>query len=320
MADNTNLQSAKNAKFDEFYTLEPTIEEELCHYTGGREDLGIPNQFRGRSVFCNCDDPEWSNFWKYFVKNFHEIGITRLISTHYEKDGARSYSLEYFGDRDDSGDPVFVRTDLKGDGDFRSDECLKLLDEADIVVTNPPFSIFREYINILINHGKKFVILGNMNNITYKDIFPHIKEGRLRLGVNSGAMEFRVPDSFDRNNAYEKDGLKYAKFGNICWYTNLEHYKMHEFLELFGTYTGNEDRYPKYDNFDAIEVGKLNYIPGDYYGPMGVPVTILQHFNKDQFKILGNLGSYAADGYSLSPAIYVEGRKIFKRILIQRVK
>ena len=287
MAKNSNLQDAKKAKFDEFYTLEQPIHDELYYYTEDCEDKGLHNQFKGKTVLCNCDDPEWSNFWKYFVRSFEHIGITRLISTHYEKDNKSSYVLKYFGEKDADGEPIFKRTDLQGNGDFRSEECLKLLDEADIVVTNPPFSIFREYINTLIEHKKEFVILGNMNNITYKDVFPHIKEGRLRLGVHSGSMEFRVPDYFEKDNVYEKDGVKYAKFGNICWYTNLEHYRMHEFLELNATYKGNEEKYPKYDNYDAIEVGKIDDIPSDYDGTMGVPITILQYFNADQFKIEG---------------------------------
>ena len=296
MGNNVNLQVAKSDKFDEFYTLEQSIIDELQHYT---------DQLKDKVIYCNCDNPTQSNFWKYFVENFDRIGIKKLISTHYDYP---TYKMEYDG-RD------FLKTDLEGNGDFRSQECLKILDESDIVVTNPPFSIFREYINILIEHHKQFLVLGNMNCITYKDIFPHIKEGRLRLGVNSGSMTFKVPEFFDRNNVYEKDGVKYAKFGNICWYTNLEHYKMHNFIKL--DYEYSEDKYPKYDNYDAIEVSKVSIIPKDYAKPMGVPVTFLQYYNPNQFEILGNLGSYGVDGYSLSPAVYVDGKKKFKRILIQ---
>ena len=172
MAKNGNLQDAKKAKFDEFYTLEQPIHDELYHYTEDREDKGLHNQFKGKTVLCNCDDPEWSNFWKYFVRSFEHIGITRLISTHYEKDNKPSYMLEYFGEKDANGEPVFKRTDLQGNGDFRSEECLKLLDEADIVVTNPPFSIFNEFVTTLITKGKQFVILGSMSKITNKDVFP----------------------------------------------------------------------------------------------------------------------------------------------------
>lgn len=318
MASNLNLQKAKNDKFDEFYTLEKPIYDELQYYTEDKEYPISRNQFRGKIVFCNCDDHEWSNFWKYFVNNFDHIGLKKVISTHFEKDGNPSYKMEYDGTKNKNGNPVFITTPLYGNGDFRSDECVSILDEADIIVTNPPFSIFREYINMLIVHGKQFLILGNMNNITYKDVFPHIKEGRLRLGVHNGNMEFRVPDTFEKNNVYEKNGVKYAKFGNICWYTNLEHYRMHEFLDLNGKYKKNEGKYPKYDNYDAIEVGRLGDIPSDYYAPMGVPITFLQYFNHEQFDILGNLGSYAVDGYSLSGSIYIDGRKVFKRILIQR--
>lgn len=296
MSNNVNLQIAKSDKFDEFYTLEQSIIDELQHYT---------DQLKNKVIYCNCDNPTQSNFWKYFVENFDRIGIKKLISTHYDYP---TYKMEYDGHD-------FFKTDLEGNGDFRSQECLQILDESDIVITNPPFSIFREYINILIKHHKQFLILGNMNCITYKDIFPHIKEGRLRLGVNSGSMTFKVPEYFDRNNVYKKDGEKYAKFGNICWYTNLEHYKMHNFIKLDMEY--DSKTYPKYDNYDAIEVGKVSNIPKDYIEPMGVPITFLQHYNAEQFEILGNLGSYAVDGYSLSPAVYVNGKKKFKRILIR---
>lgn len=317
MAKNANLQDAKKAKFDEFYTLEQPIHDELYHYTEDRDDLGIHNQFKNKVVFCNCDDPEWSNFWKYFVRNFEHIGIKKVISTHFEADGSPSYKMEYDGTKDSDGNPVFVKTNLIGNGDFRSDECIAILDEADIVVTNPPFSIFREYINTLIAHGKQFVILGNMNALKYKEVFPFIKERKLWLGTSNGSMEFRVPDYFEKDNVYEKDGVKYAKFGNICWYTNMEHYRMREFLELNDEYKGNEQKYPKYDNYDAIEVGRLDDIPCDYFGVMGVPITIMQKFNPDQFEIVGEFNHGCDNQYDLAAPI-LNGKQLFPRIAVRR--
>lgn len=321
---NKNLVDAKKAKFDEFYTLEQPIHDELYYYTEDREDMGIRNQFRDKIVFCNCDDPEWSNFWKYFVRNFEHIGLKKVISTHFEKDDKSSYKLEYDGTKDTEGKPVFVKTWLVGNGDFRSDECVAILDAADIVVTNPPFSLFNDYIRLLISHEKQFVIIGSMNKITNKDIFPLIKNMQVHLGVNNGGMSFRVPDYFDKDNVFEEDGVKYAKFGNICWYTNLEHYKMHELLELNDVYFGNEDKYPKYDNYDAIAVNRLDDIPKDYFGQMGVPGTILQKFNSDQFEIIGSsadlAGEICIDGkVKKRPGrFYLNNKRLFERIVIRR--
>ena len=309
MSNNSNMNKAKSVKYDEFYTQLSDIENELKYYK---------EHFLGKVVYCNCDDPEWSNFWKYFVINFNHIGLKRLISTHYEMDGSSSYSLEYFGDKDKDGQDVFVRKELIGDGDFRSEECLALLDESDIVVTNPPFALFREYIKTLIEYNKQFLIIGNMNNVTYKDIFPYIKQGKLKLGVHSGSMDFRVPDEFDKDNTYYKDGIKYAKFGNICWYTSLDHYKQHEFLELNAEYKGNEDNYPKYDNYDAININRLDDIPNDYFGVMGVPLTILQHYNSEQFRIKG-IDRYVEDNPRFGHRFKIDGKEIYARILIERM-
>lgn len=256
---NSSLHAAKRAKNDEFYTQLSDIEKELRHYK---------QHFKGKVVFCNCDDPEWSNFWKYFTLNFEHLGLAKLVATHYAQ-GEPSYKLEYFG----VGQPP-VQTPLIGDGDFRSDECVELLKEADVVVTNPPFSLFREYVAQLVEHQKQFLIIGNNNAITYKEIFKHIKENRLWLGVSPRSMQFKQPDGS-------------LKDVNACWFTNLPHQKRNEELILFRTYAGNENLYPKYDNYDAIEVSKVTDIPVDYAGVMGVPITFLDKYNPEQFEIVG---------------------------------
>lgn len=215
MAGNQSLHRANRAKNDEFYTQLTDIEKELRHYK---------QHFKDKVVFCNCDDPEYSNFWKYFQNNFYFLGLKKLVSTHYNIDGTPSYKMEIM--RTDKGNqvgiPDYVKTPLVGNGDFRSDECVEILKEADIVVTNPPFSLFREYIAQLIEYDKKFVIIGNQNAITYKENFKLIKEGRIWLGNNYGSHTFSVPLSFEQKNTYFENGKKYAKFGNICWFTNLD--------------------------------------------------------------------------------------------------
>lgn len=290
-ASNSSLQTAKRSKNDEFYTQLTDVEKELQHYE---------RHFNGKVVFCNCDDPAWSSFWKYFKGKFADLGLKKLVATHYES-GTRSYKLEYFGE----GEPL--KTFLDGDGDFRSPECLTLLAEADIVVTNPPFSLFREYVAQLMEHGKQFLIIGNSNAITYKETFRFIRDNQLWLGATA-PKSFKQPDGTLKT------------FGNICWFTNLEQKKRNEELTLFRRYLGNEGLYPKYDNYAAIEVSKVSDIPLDYSGVMGVPITFLGKFNPEQFEIIGNLGSYAPDGYSLSSAIYVSGNKVFKRIAIRNKK
>lgn len=314
---NQNLNAAIKARYDEFYTLSATIEKELSFYTQEIQ----PNQcnhFRDKTVFCNCDDPEYSNFWKYFVTNFEKIGLRKVISTHFEFSGDASYKLEYTGNKDEHGVVLFSKTKLNGNGDFRSDECRQILDEADIIVTNPPFSLFREYVRMLIEHGKQFLIIGNMNALKYKDIFPYMKERKMWLGVNNGAMIFRVPEEFDRNNVFIKDEIKYAKFGNICWYTNLEHYKIHELLPLTSTYHGNEEKYPKYDTYDAIEIGKIKEIPADYDGIMAVPITILLKLNPEQFEIVGEFNHGCDNEYDLAAPV-INGKQKFPRIAIRRL-
>jgi hypothetical protein len=263
-ASNSSLHTAKRVKNDEFYTQMPDIENELKHYK---------SQFKGKVVFCNCDDPSWSSFWIFFTRKFEEWGLTKLVSTHYEQ-GTESYKLEcvFNGEK-----LVEHRTELKGDGDFRSLESLAILAEADIVVTNPPFSLFREYVAQLIENDKKFLIIGNSNAITYKETFKLIKGNQLWLGATAPKV-FKQPDG----------SLKV--FGNICWFTNLEHKKRNEELTLFRRYADKDGQYSKYDNYDAIEVSKVKDIPCDYTGYMGVPITFLGKHNPSQFEIvaLGN--------------------------------
>jgi len=276
------MHKAKNAKNDEFYTQLSDIEKELGHYK---------EHFKGKSVFLNCDDPTESNFWRYFSMNFEFLGLTRLVATHYERDKP-SYKLEITADVNGDGktdNMDTVKTPLKQNGDFRSPECIELLKKADIVVTNPPFSLFREYLTLLMEHNKKFLIIGNMNAITYKETFKFIKVNELWLGIMS-PKEFMEPSG------------NIKKFGNIKWFTNLDTRKHHEELILWKTYKDNEADYPTYDNYDAINVDKVKDIPIDYDGAMGVPITFLDKFNPEQFEIIGF--THRNDPYNLKIKTY----------------
>lgn len=317
-SSNSNLHKARNAKKDEFYTRLEDIENELKHYRG---------HFKDKTVFLNCDDPEESNFWFYFSRNFDFLGLQRLIATHYTGLGSDnpppSYVLELHRPTDGSKTDVEspVRTDLEGDGDFRSDEAIEYLKQSDIVVTNPPFSLFREYVEQLMEYEKKFVILGNMNAITYKEFWPYIQRDEMWLGMHSGDMAFRVPGSYEpRATRYwvDEDGQKWRSLGNALWFTNLDNPRRHEDIILFRHYEGNEEQYPKYDNYDAIEVSKVANIPVDYKGYMGVPITFLGKHNPDQFEILG-LANSARHLGPITWRTIVDGRKIYNRILIKRV-
>lgn len=281
MAKNLNLVSAKRAKNDEFYTLIGDVERELDHYS---------NHFRDKIVLLNCDDPETSAFWQYFEMNFDFLGLKKLISTHYHPT-EQTYKLELIRGNDLNGDGKVdgvdkVKTKLEGNGDFRNAECLELLDEADIVVTNPPFSIWREFLATLIEHEKKFLILGNQNAITYKEVFPLFMENRMWLGMNSGSMSFRIVEDYDTGTIVAgEDGQRYAKLGNIAWFTNLDIPRLHKPLPLDKKYTPGE--YPMYVNCDAINVDKVVDIPCDYYGLMGVPITFMGNYCPEQFEIVG---------------------------------
>lgn len=309
MAGNVSLGAAKSARQDEFYTQLTDIEKELRHYK---------QHFRGKTVLCNCDDPYESNFFKYFVLNFNRLGLKKLISTCYagspiagqqlptyevtgekEKTTFRPYKAVVTSVYDTNGDggvdmfdvaELFKTgenklTELEGNGDFRSEECLALLDEADIVVTNPPFSLFRDYVAVLMEHQKKFIIIGNQNAITYKEIFKLMMHDKMWLG-STAPKEFIIPsDSGIRKNTYVRsDGIILAKFGNVCWFTNLDLKKRHEEMILVKHYSPED--YPKYENYNAINVNKAVDIPCDYDGVMGVPITFVDKYNPDQFEII----------------------------------
>lgn len=284
------FRDAKVAKEDEFYTQLADIENELKHYK---------EHFRGKTVLCNCDDPRVSNFFHYFSYNFEKLGLKRLITTCYKSqnrdlfstnDSERAIWLEYFGDRNGNlvPDPEEIGINyFNGDGDFRSPECIELLKQADIVVTNPPFSLFREYVAQLMKYEKKFVILGNQNAITYKEIFPYLKDNKMWLGSSLSFAKFKVPNYYEPRATrfwVDEEGQKWRSMGNICWFTNLDIAKRHEDLILYKIY--NPDEYPSYDNYNAIEVRKVAEIPMDYYGVMGVPITFMDKYNPEQFEIV----------------------------------
>lgn len=316
-SSNKNLHKANVAKNDEFYTQLTDIENELRHYK---------NQFRGKIVFCNCDDPKESNFVKYFSMNFEHLGLKKLIATHYKEANLFThespYKLEYTGDKNGNRIPdqnEFI-TKMISDGDFRNKECIKLLKEADIVVTNPPFSLFREYVAQLMEYNKKFLILGDQNAITYKETFGFIKEDKIWPGYDNGGTKwFQVPMDYDISTESRKkivNGVKFFSMGRIMWLTNLDTKKRHEKMMLYKKYTPEE--FPKYDNYDVINVNKVSDIPKDYDGVMGVPITFIDKYNPEQFKILGIANSARWIGYKCLTLI--NGKKIYNRILIKQKK
>lgn len=350
MAGNSNLRNADKAKNDEFYTQLEDIELELKHYR---------KHFAGKTIFCNCDDPYESNFFKYFAMNFNYLGLKKLIATCYmgspvmgeqfdqlslfdilpsEENVPKKhpYKIEITEVIDINGDGAVdlidveyllrnknnVLTLLDGDGDFRSPECVELLKQADIVVTNPPFSLFREYVAQLIEYDKKFLVIGNKNAITYKEIFPLLKENNMWTGYRgfSGGMWFYS----DYEGKTEKviDNKKVINVPSI-WFTNLDHKKRHEELELYKRYTPEE--YPKYDNYNAINVDKTAEIPEDYYEEIGVPITFLDKYNPDQFEIIDGIGRYSIlDNENTKKAgkylSMIDGKAKFFRIVIKRRK
>lgn len=288
-----SIDKAKAAKKDEFYTQLEDINNELRHY---RE------HFRGKTVLCNCDDPRISNFFTYFAYNFEFLGLKKLITTCYKNQNMDLFSqnqseqavyLVYEGDKNGNNIPdaeeIGVKP-LKGDGDFRSKECIELLKEADIVVTNPPFSLFREYIGQLMEYGKKFIVIGNVNALSYKEIFPLVKNNKVWLGasIHSGDRKFWVPADYELKAAgcgIDDNGMKFIRVKGVRWFTNLDYKERHENLILYKTYSPEE--YPRYINYDAIEVSKTELIPCDYDGVMGVPITFMDKYNPDQFEIIG---------------------------------
>jgi len=307
------LHLSRDGKTDEFYTQISLIEKELRHY----KDF-----FRGKIVFCNCDDPEESNFWKYFELNFEQLGLKKLISTHYETD-TPSYKLELTRDINNDGKVNaldIVHTPLRQNGDFRSPECKEIMQSADVIVTNPPFSLFREYVAQLMEYGKLFIIIGNQNAITYRDILPYFIENKIWLGYISGHFWFRVPNDYEvKKTDFKIDevGMKWRRMGNICWFTNIDIEKRHENMTLFRNYT--PDKYPKYDNYDAINVDRTVDIPCDYFGIMGIPITFIDKHNPEQFKLIGD--SRYHDGQDFSDDINViNGKTLYRRLLIRRCK
>lgn len=293
MPTNANLNKAKNAKNDEFYTQLTDVSKELMHYK---------HHFKNKIVLCNCDDPTWSAFWKYFHLNFSVLGLKKLISSHYDKNNP-TYKMEYTGG-DDNDIEVGVKTPLEGNGDFRNQECLDLLDEADIVVTNPPFSLFREYVAVLMKHKKKFLVIGNINAVAYKEFFPLLKNDDVWIGC-SRPSEFIMPNGQTKK-------LK----GIMRWFTNLDIQKSHEKLILRKKYTPEE--YPKYDNYDAINVNKVSDIPVDYDGVMGVPITFMDKYNPDQFEIIGSDHYTVPKEFLVGGRFAINGERLYARILIRK--
>jgi len=341
---NKNLHKASQAKKDEFYTQLVDIEKELKYYK---------EQFRGKIVYCNCDDPFESNFFKYFAANFNALGLKKLITTSYAKSPIVGEQLPLFEveglklsnknkepfkieikevlDRDKNGainldDVKYLlkhdkntATPLKGNGDFRSEECIELLKEADIVVTNPPFSLFREYVAQLMEYNKKFLILGQQGAIIYKEFFPLIKENRVWLGYeNGGTKWFQVPMDYDIPTESRKkiiNNVKYFSMGSVNWYTNLYVAKRYKEFIMYKNYSLKE--YPKYDNYNAININRYIDIPKDYEGEMGVPITFLDKYNPDQFEIIG-LDRYTSKNGDKD--FTINGKLLFRRLLIKKKK
>ncbi len=323
---NKNLNKAKSSKKDEFYTQLTDIEKEMKHYK---------KHFKNKVVYCNCDDPRVSNFFHYFSYNFEKLGLKKLIATCYKNQNLDLFSknkseqaiyLEYEGDKNGNNIPdkeeIIVKP-LSGDGDFRSAESVELLKQSDIVVTNPPFSLFREFISQLINFNKKFIVLGNQNAIIYTEIFPFIRDNKLWLGVDNGGTKwFQVPQDYEiktKTRIKTNNGKKFFSMGSIMWYTNLDTKKRHEELILYKKY--NPEEYPKYDNYDAIEVAKYSEIPMDYDGVMGVPITFLDKYNPKQFEIIGSNRGIGQDPNGVyGRGSFINGKETFKRLFIRNKK
>ncbi len=292
MTSKSGLRKADSERNDEYYTQISDIEKELFHY----KDF-----FENKTILCNCDDPRVSNFFRFFALNFNNFKLKRLITTCYKNQDADLFSqhncekavwIDYRGNPNDSTSTDFSTIEIKqlnGDGDFRSQECIEILKQADIVVTNPPFSLFREYLGQLMKYEKNFLIIGNVNAITYKEVFPLIRDNKLWLGpsISSGDRKFNVPDDYPLYAAgcgIDPDGRRFIRVKGVRWFTNLDHNKRHEELDIVCRYSPEE--YPHYDNYDAIDVGKTADIPCDYNGAMGVPITFLDKYNPEQFDII----------------------------------
>lgn len=367
---NDNLHKAKADKNDEFYTQFSDIQKEMNAYLEYNPDV-----FKNKTILLPCDDPEWSNFTKFFAQNFERFGLKKLISTSYannkkslvyvqlslfERESPQfdakktnSHGKIFILDKDENKSGKIDINDLKwnyldGDGDFRSEEVKKLREEADIIITNPPFSLFREFLNWILETKKQFLIIGNQNVITYRDVFPLLKDNKIWIGYNTGGQTFLVPDDFEKDNAFiAEDGKKYAKFGNICWFTNIEHGRRHQPLKLmtmednikYSKHKELKRGYLKYENYDAIEVPHVDAIPSDYKFKMGVPITFMAQYNPEQFKIIGMAHGDAGVALGLKPYdralkklnpglrdgdlyILIDGKPIlpYRRILIEWIQ
>lgn len=352
MRENSGLTAAKSAKNDEFYTQFVDIQKEVNAYLEYN-----PDTFRGKTVLLPCDDPEWSNFTKFFAQNFEMLGLKKLISTSYASASKKieyhqitlfeMNSPQYDEEKTDTHGKIFVlekdsdasgRIDindlewsyLDGDGDFRSEEVRKLRDEADIIITNPPFSMFREFLSWIMEANKKFLIIGNINCILYKEVFPYIMENKIWLGNGMGRWisGFIVPDNYELygTEARIEDGKRIVATNNCLWLTNIDHGRRHQPLQLMSMADNikyskhkqvKENKYPKYDNFDAIEVPFTDAIPSDYEGIMGVPITFLDKYNPDQFEIVGEF-NHGKDGDFDLAVPTIDGKLVYKRIAIRR--
>ena len=351
MPNNSALRSADRNKNDEFYTQLKDIELEIKNYK---------EYFKDKIVLCNCDDPFESNFFKYFAINFNYLGLKKLIATCYDgscvageqlslfdfleddevKEKRTAYKIEITEVQDYNGDGAVdlfdveellrndknVLTKLKGNGDFQSQECIEFLKEADVVVTNPPFSLFREFVSLLIKYEKKFLIIGNVNALTYKEIFPYIKDDKIWLGqsIHSGDREFRVPDNYPlkaSGSRIDEHGHKYIRVKGVRWFTNLDNKNRHEELTLYKNY--NPEINKKYDFYDAINVDATAEIPCDYYEAMGVPITFLDKYNPEQFEIIDGIGRYSilSNEETKKKKNYlsmIDGKPLYFRIIIKR--
>lgn len=306
-----SLVGSRASKSDEFYTLLSDIEKEMQFY--------LP-QFKDKIIYCNCDDPKTSNFWKYFYQNFENFGLKKLISTYYKPKGY-SFKSEYDGKE-------IVRTRFVGDGDFRSRECVETLKECDIVITNPPFSLFKEFIPLMYEYGKKFIVLGNQNSITYKTVFPFIKNNQLWYGktIHKGGVEFQVPSTyplFGTLYRFDKDGQRYIWVKGVRWFTNLDYEGRYSNFNFTQSYS--PQKYQKYDFYDAINVNKSCEIPYDYMGAMGVPISFFDKYDPNLFEILDANDYRISDKVKIKPhglikdsEASVGGKLIYCRLLIRR--
>lgn len=329
MPGNSNLHMSRSGKTDEFYTQLSTVEDELQHYR---------HYFKGKTIFCNADDPAQgedgkdhfgdglggytSNFFRYFQLNFIQLGIKKLITTHFDANKP-TYKLEIIGDQNKAGKTTeleVIKTPLKGNGDFRSPECIDLLNECDIVATNPPFSLMKEYIPLMVNSGKKFIILGNMNHATFLETFLYFQQNKIWLGYNSGHFWFRVPDYYEEKKTdfkIDEQGQKWRRMGNSCWFTNMDIEVRHQKLDLYKKYS--QEEYPYYDSCNAINVNKVVEIPYDYTGVIGVPITFLSKHNHEQFDIVG-MDDYGHGDTWRGKGPQLKGKTIYRRLLIKNKK